>query len=276
MQPYKTINNREYSLFAYLGEVWRARALILTFARRDLRIQYAQTYLGVLWSILQPLTGLLIFSFFFQKVITLPEGAIPKGTPYAVFAFTGMMGWFYFTQLVGQPGTVLMHNQHLIKKINFPRLVLPLAKMITGLVEFSISLALLIILMLVTGTPFSAKILLLPVVVLANIIAGLSIGIWLSALTIRFRDFHHIIPYLVGFGIWLTPVFYPTTIVPERFNWIYYFHPIANVIALYRWMFVGTPLNQMQLLVSLSMATVMFIGGLWFFIRNEKFIADYL
>ncbi len=271
MRPVKTISNKEYSLFSYLNEVWKARGLVFTFARRDLRIQYAQTYLGVLWSIIQPLTGLLIFTVFFQRLIPLPFKV-----PYAVFAFTGMMGWFYFTQLVGQSGTVLMHNQNLIKKIHFPRLVLPLSKMLIGLVEFCISLALLVILMLVTRTPFSAKVLLLPVVVVANIIVGLSIGIWLSALTIRFRDFHHIIPYLVGFGIWLTPVFYPTTIVPERYNWIYYFHPVANVIALYRWIFIGTPLNEMQLVVSMSIALVMFLGGLVFFIRNEKFIADYL
>ncbi|MFN8300770.1 MAG: ABC transporter permease [Chitinophagales bacterium] len=270
-QLYKTINNKQLSLWAYLQKVWQARGLIITFARRDLRIQYAQTYLGVLWSIIQPLTGLLIFTFFFQRLIK-----IPVQVPYAVFAFTGMMGWFYFTQLVGQAGTALMHNQQLIKKINFPRLVLPLSKMIIGLVEFGISLVLLLVLMLVTGYPFSIKILLLPLAVFANIITGLSVGIWLCGLTIRFRDFHHIIPYLVGFGIWLTPVFYPTTIVPEAYNWIYYLHPVANVIALYRWIFTGIEPVWSQVAVSLSIALVLFATGLRYFIRNERFIADYL
>jgi lipopolysaccharide transport system permease protein len=268
---YKTVRGGEIQLIGYLKEVWHSRALIYSFAVRDLKVQYAQTYLGVLWSIVQPLTGLLIFVFFFQRVMH-----IPLKVPYAVFAFTGMMGWFYFTQLVGQAGTSLMNNQHLIKKVSFPRLVLPLSKVMTGLVEFSISFALLIILMLVTGVSFSPKIIFLPLVVVANIVIGLSVGIWLSALTIRYRDFHHIIPYLIGFGIWLTPVFYPTTIVPREFDLIYYFHPVANVIALYRWIFIGTPLEMMKIVSSFSVAAGFFILGLKYFIRNEKFIAEYI
>ncbi|HLP52745.1 MAG TPA: ABC transporter permease [Chitinophagales bacterium] len=269
-QLYKTLSPKNYSALSYLKNVWQSRILIFTFAKRDLQIQYAQTYLGVLWAIIQPLTGLLIFSFFFQRLMPLQ-----LGVPYPVFVFTGMMGWFYFTQLVGQAGTSLMNNQNLIKKIHFPRLVLPLSKMIVGLVEFCISLSLLLILMFVTGCPFSLKILLLPLVVIANVVTGLSIGIWLCALTIRFRDFHHLIPYLVGFGIWLTPVFYPTTIIPAQLNWVYYLHPVANVISLYRWIFIGWPVDLGQVAVSFSISLVLFTTGLLFFIRNEKHIADY-
>jgi len=270
-QIYKSISAKNYSLLIYMRDVWQARLLIIGFAKRDLQIQYAQTYLGVLWAIIQPLTGLLIFSFFFQRVLPLH-----LNVPYPVFVFTGMMGWFYFTQLVGQAGTSLMHNQQLIKKIHFPRLILPLSKMIVGFVELCISLFLLLLIMLVTGCSFSEKIIFLPLVILANIITGLSVGIWLCALTIRFRDFHHLIPYLIGFGIWLTPVFYPTTIVPESFNWIYYFHPVANIIALYRWIFMGWGVNIGQIVVSFSLTLVLFFSGLIFFIRNEKHIADYL
>lgn len=255
----------------YLREVWTSRNLVFAFAKRDLKIQYAQTYLGILWSLVQPLTGLLIFNFFFQRVIPLH-----LNVPYAVFAFTGIMGWFYFTALVGQAGTSLMANQQLIKKIQFPRLVLPFSKALVGLVEFGISLALLLLMMALTGTDFSAKIIFLPVVVGANILTGLAVGIWLSALTIRFRDLHHLIPYLIGFGIWLTPVFYPTSMVPQNFSWIYYLHPAANVIALYRWMFIGMPVNWMQVLCSFGLTLILFFTGLWFFIRNEKFVADYL
>ena len=268
---YKTIRGGQVSLLAYLKEVWQVRHLIITFATRDLKVQYAQTYLGLLWSVIQPLTGLIIFSFFFQRVIPLHIS-----TPYSVFVFTGIIGWFYFTSLVGQAGTVLMNNQQLIKKIQFPRLVLPLSKALTGLIEFSISTLLLFILMLITGCPFTWRILFLPLVVLANIITGLSGGIWLSALTVRFRDLHHIIPYLIGFGIWLTPVFYPTTIVPQEFNFIYYFHPVANVISLYRWIFTGTDVNLAQIIISFSLAFVLFLSGLVFFVKNEKFIADHL
>jgi len=270
-QIYKTIRGGHQSLWSYLKDVYDSRGLILSFAIRDLKIQYAQTYLGIFWSLVQPLTGLIIFNFFFQRVIHLS-----LSVPYAVFAFTGIMGWFYFTALVGQAGTVLMANQQLIKKINFPRLVLPLSKALVGLVEFSISLMLLLGMLLFFRIGISSKIIFLPLVVIANVVTGLSIGIWLSALTIRFRDLHHLIPYLIGFGIWLTPVFYPTTMVPDNFKWIYYLHPVANVIALYRWMFIGLPIDFMQVACSFTMAAVMFIGGLFFFVRNEKFVADYL
>jgi lipopolysaccharide transport system permease protein len=270
-QIYKTIRGGQQSLLSYLKEVVQVRNLIFSFALRDLKIQYAQTYLGIFWSLAQPLTGLIIFNFFFQRVIHLK-----LSVPYAVFAFTGIMGWYYFTSLVGQAGTVLMSNQQLIKKIQFPRLVLPLSKALVGLVEFSISLVLLLIMLMVFKVGISSKIIFLPLVVIANIISGLSIGIWLSAFTIRFRDLHHLIPYLIGFGIWLTPVFYPTTMVPENFKWIYYLHPVANVIALYRWIFIGLPIDFWQVASSFTVAVIMLIVGLYFFVRNEKFIADYL
>ena len=268
---YKTIKGGNPEILPYLEEVWHSRQFIFSFALRDLKVQYAQTYLGVLWSVIQPLTALLIFAFFFQRVVPLQIGV-----PYAAFAFTGIMGWFYFTTLVGQAGTVLMHNQHIIKKIQFPRLVLPVSKALVGLVEFGISLLILIVVLSMSGYSFSVKIVLLPIVVLANIITGLSAGIWLCALTIRFRDLHHIIPFLIGFGIWLTPVFYPTTIVPQSFNWIYYLHPVANVVSLYRWMFLSMPIDLPQVIISLIFALAMFIWGLFFFIKNEKFIADFL
>jgi lipopolysaccharide transport system permease protein len=270
-QLYKTIRGGNVSLTGYLIEVWQSRNLIFSFALRDLKLQYAQTYLGLLWSLIQPLTGLIIFTFFFQRVIHLH-----LSVPYPAFAFTGIMGWFYFTALVGQAGTSLMSNQNLIRKIHFPRLVLPLSKALVGLVEFSISLLLLVLILFFTGCGFSSKILFLPFVVLANIIAGLSVGIWLSALTIRFRDLHHLIPFLIGFGIWLTPVFYSSSMVPESYKWIYYFHPVANVIALYRWMFLGLPVDFLEVASSFAIAFVLFITGLIFFVRNEQFIADYL
>lgn len=268
---YKTIKAGNFSLQNYLREVWQLRHLAISFAWRDLKVQYAQTYLGLLWSIVQPLTGLIIFSFFFQRLIPLQTDV-----PYSAFAFTGIMGWFYFTALVGQGGTSLMHNQQIIKKIQFPRLLLPVSKALVGLVEFCISLCILTCILIYYGCPLTSRILFLPLVVIANIISGLSVGIWLSALTVRFRDLHHIIPFLVGFGIWLTPVFYPTTIVPESYHWIYNFHPVANVISLYRWIFLGMPLNVNQALFSFLPAIVLLISGLVYFGRTEKRIADYI
>ncbi len=270
-KPVKTINNQPKSIRAYAGELWQARQLIYTFALRDLRVQYAQTYLGLFWSIIQPLTGLFIFTFFFQRLVH-----IDLTVPYTAFVFTGIMGWFYFSALVGQAGTSLMHNQQIIKKIQFPRLVLPLSKALVGLTEFMVSLVILMVVLLINKCHLTPAVLFLPLAIAANMVAGLSIGIWLSALTFRYRDLHHIIPFLIGFGIWLTPVFYPTTIVPESYNWIYYLHPAANVIALYRWIFLDMPVVWPQVVVSFAVAMVLFFSGLWFFIRNEKFMADHL
>ena len=186
------------------------------------------------------------------------------------------MGWFYFTGLVGHAGTSLMHNQQIIRKINFPRLVLPLAKALSGLVELGITLVLLIILIFFSDLHFSLQLAMLPLAVLLNMFSGLAIGVWLSALTVRYRDLHHIIPYLVGFGIWLTPVFYPTTVVPETYKWVYYLHPIANVISLYRWIFIHTTVDWLQLFSSMVLCVALLVSGLLYFIRNEKFIAEHL
>jgi lipopolysaccharide transport system permease protein len=268
---YKSIKAKNISIAAYLHEVWRSRGLIITFAKRDLKVQYAQTYLGVLWSIIQPVTGLFIFNFFFHRVVKLDISV-----PYPLFALTGIMGWFYFTQLVGQGGTSLMLNQNLIKKVNFPRLILPISKALVGLVEFFITFCVLLILLFYMGYGLSFRVVVLPFVVAINIITGLSVAIWLSALTIRFRDFHHLIPYLIGFGVWLTPVFYPITIVPEGYKWVYYLHPVANFIGLYRWIFLGIPVDAVQALCSFAWAVIVLLLGISFFIRNEKFVADHI
>lgn len=268
---YKSIRGSNVTMAGYLKEVWQSRVLALTFAMRDLKIQYAQTFLGLLWSLIQPLTGLLIYTFFFQRLVHIEVNA-----PYPVFVFTGIMGWHAFSALVVQSGAVLMNNQQLIRKIHFPRLVLLLSKMLASFIEFAIYLALLLVLLIATGYGISWKIIFLPFVFIVNSIVALSVGVWLSALTIRFRDFHHIIPYLIGFGIWFTPVFYPTTLIPQQYNFVYYFHPVANVIALYRWIFIGGQIDIGQVLVSFSLCIVLFIAGLRYFIKNERYIADYL
>ena len=271
IKPHKRITPKFLAFGPYLAEVWQARGLMMSFVKRDLRIQFAQTYLGVAWSLLQPLTALLIFSFFFNQLVK-----IDVGVPYSIFAFSGIMAWYYFSQIVGQAGISLMSNQQLIRKVSFPRLILPLSKALVGLVEFCISLLLLLVLLFIYEGEWSLRLVFFPLGILLNIFSGLSLAIWLSALTIRFRDFHHIIPFLVGFGIWITPVFYPQTLLPQSYQWIYFFHPIANVINFYRWMITGVGFNELHLVVSASFNLLLLIFGLIFFIRNEKFIADHI
>ena len=206
------ITSKPKKLIPYLKEVNQFRNLLLTFARRDLKAIYAQTVLGVLWTALQPLTALIVFSVFFTLLSPVDTGDIP----YPLFAFTGLVSWYFFTAMVVRCGTSVAEAQGIISDIYFPKLILPLSKSIVGLVEFGISLAILLVIMLVIGHYPGVQVLALPGFILMNLLLGLTVGTWLSALSYRYRDFQHIVPYLVNFGIWLTPVFYPATLIPGK------------------------------------------------------------
>lgn len=242
-----------------------------SLAIRDIKVQYAQTALGFLWSVIQPLTSLLIWTFFFDKLIDVDTGAIP----YPLFAFTGMIGWYFFSHIFNHAGTSLVNSQDLIRKIYFPRIILPLSKVLVGMVEFSISLTLLFIMMLIMGVPPTINVLFLPFFILFNIITGLSFGIWLSALTIRYRDFQHIIPYLINLGIWLTPVFYPSTIIPKEYNFVLYINPMSAVIAGYRWCLFGGELSA-NYLYGFIPVVILLVTGFIYFRKSEATIADHI
>ena len=271
MEETRIIEAKAENTLAYLKRVWDFRNLILTMARRDLKAQYAQTILGLFWSVIQPLTGLLVFTLFFDLMIDVGDKI---DYPYPLFAFSGMLSWYYFTYLIAHAGTAVQNSRDLINKIYFPKLVLPLSKVIVGGVEFLISLGLLVLLMLFEGHLPNWQIVFLPFFVILNIIVGLSIGIWMSALTVRFRDFHHIIPYLVNFGIWLTPVFYPSTLFPEKLKFLIYINPMAGVIAGFRWTILGDTQPSPYFLISFIASIVLLISGLFFFREVEKTIAD--
>ncbi len=276
------LSSKGEKLSQYLHKVYQYRSLAFTLARRDVKVQYAQTALGFLWSVIQPLTSLLVWTFFFDKLIDVDTGAIP----YALFAFTGMIGWYFFTFIFNYAGTSLVNAQDLIRKIYFPRIILPLSKVLVGLVEFSISLGLLFILMLILGEAPTWKLVFLPFFILFNIITGLSFGIWLSALTIRYRDFQHIIPYFINLTIWLTPVFYPTTLITSHYGqdsffiYVNYLNPMAAVIAGYRWcLFNGLdPIAQLSpnYLLAFIPVTIVLVTGFIYFRKNESTIADHI
>jgi len=244
----------------------------VAIAKRDLKVRYSQAFLGVLWAVIQPLTGLVIFTIFFDRLVKIQT----PGMPYPLFAFSGMVSWFFFTHIVTNAGASLVESQALIRKVYFPRILLLFAKTIVGLVEFGISMILLILLMLVMGFPPRWSIILLPLFVLLNIAVGLSIAIWLGALTIRYRDFHHIIPYLVNFSIWLTPVFYPVTLIPPKLEWLVYLNPMAATIAGFRWALTGGPLPDKNYLLSLVPIVALLISGFAYFRRVEDEISDYV
>lgn len=268
----KTIHRKKERFSSWLLRAWAHRDLAFTLARRDLKIQYAQTFLGVFSSLLQPLISLLIFWVFFSKLIRIDTGDIP----YHFFVLSGLTAWYLFSYLISSCGTALLESQHLIRKVNFPRIILPFSKILSGLVHLAVSLFLLFVLMAFSLYGIHLKILLLPVFILLNIITGFSVAVWLSALTIRYRDVQHIIPYLLSFGIWLTPVFYPGSIIPEKYFHLMYYNPMAGVIEAYRWCLLSGPAPAPSYLLGFIPVLLLLVSGLAYFRKIEKKIPDFI
>ncbi len=268
----KTISNKNISLGDYFNRLIQHRALIWSLAKRDLKSKYAQTSLGFLWLVIQPAIALLIFTVFFDQLIEIDTGNVS----YPVFAFSGMILWYFFTNMVNNAGTSLIQGQDLIKKIYFPKLILPISKVLVALAEFSVAVILLIILMLFLGQSISWKLILLPICVSLVVMIGACVAIWLSLMTVKRRDLQHLIPYLTNYGIWFTPVFYPTSIIPEQYiEWMYYVNPMATVIDMFRSFLFDYPFNWMYCISFVPYIFLLSIG-IVIFKNKERNLADYI
>ena len=262
------------SLNLGLKELIQYKDLFLIMAYRDYRVRYAQTYLGFLWAFIQPALTLLIFTLVFGKAAKVDTGDIP----YPVFAIVGMSAWSYFSYVMSQSGNSIIGAQGMIKKIYFPRLVIPLSKAVVGLIDFIIVMAFLIAIMISYGYPLSGNIYSLPLFFTINLISALAVGLWLSALTVRYRDFQHIIPFAVQFGLYVTPIAYPSRLLVERIpEWVtvlYYLNPMAGVVEGYRYAILGLPFSNQYALVSFLMVLLLFVSGLFYFKKVERVMAD--
>ena len=264
------ILTNETSLRAYLQNLWIYRPLIRSFAVRDIKVKYAQTYLGILWSVLQALVGIGIITFFFGYIIKIKTG----GIPYFLYAFPGMASWYFFSTLVGYAGNALQNSQYLIQKVYFPKFILPLSQSIVGLIDFCIWIILCFVFLLIFRYPISLQVILLPLFILLNLITGLSIAIWLNALTVRYRDLQIIIPFIIGFGIFVTPVFYPDVLIPLQYKFLVYFNPMAGVISGLRWCILGTEAPSVYYLLGFVPVILFCISGFIYFIRIEYKMVD--
>ncbi|MCC5928251.1 MAG: ABC transporter permease [Cyclobacteriaceae bacterium] len=257
-----------------LHELIRYRDLFWVLAYRDLRVRYAQTFLGLFWAFVQPAATLLIFTIVFGKAVKVDTG----GVPYPVFAICGMAGWTYFAFVLNQSGNSIIGAQEMIKKIYFPRLVIPLSKAVVGFVDFTIAMLFLAILFIIYGIIPSGNIVFMPVFILLTLISSLAVGIWLSALTIRYRDFQHVVPFLVQFGLYATPIAYPaSTIVDNLPSWgsiMYYMNPMAGIVEGFRWSILGGDPPSVYAWISFSLTFLLFISGLFYFKRVERIMAD--
>lgn len=259
----KSISLNTKELFSY-------KDLFVILAYRDLRVRYAQTFLGLLWAVVQPLFTLLIFILIFGKAIKIDTGDIP----YPIFALSGLSAWTYFAFVMNQAGNSIVGAQNMIQKIYFPRLIIPLSKAVVGLVDFAVTLLFITGLMIWYQFAPSANIVLLPVFVLFTIIAALGVGIWLSALTIRYRDFQHIVPFMVQIGLYATPIAYPASIVPNKYQLLYHINPMAGVVEGFRWSITGGNALEPVAYVSFGVAIILFISSLFYFRKVERVMAD--
>jgi len=254
-----------------LREVWDYRELLFFLVWRDLKVRYKQTLLGAAWAILQPLMTMVCFSLFFGKLAKVPS----DGIPYPVFAFTALLPWQLFSHALVESGNSLVTHQNLITKVYFPRLVLPLASVLAGLVDFAIAFAVLLAMMWAYGIAPGVAIVTLPLFLLMALMAALAVGSWLSALNVQFRDVRYTLPFLTQIWMFATPIAYPSSLVPERWRALYGLNPMVGVVEGFRWALLGRATAPGPLLaVSAAAVVVLLLGGLFYFRRMERQFAD--
>ncbi len=254
-----------------LREVWAYRELLYFFVWRDVKIRYKQTAIGVLWVVLQPVLNMLVFTLFFGRLAKLPT----DGLPTTVFYFAALVPWAYFSSALQLTTNVVVDNQRLITKVYFPRLILPISAALSGLVDFAIGFAVLAIFTLAYGIKPTLLALWLPVLLLLAVFTALGVGLWLSALNALYRDVRYVIPFVIQFWLFASPVAYPASLVPSRWRWLYGLNPMTGVIEGFRWALTGQGRPpDLVLMASASMVLVMLFGGLIYFNRMESTIAD--
>jgi lipopolysaccharide transport system permease protein len=253
-----------------LREMWESRELLYFLVWRDLKVRYKQTVLGATWAVIQPLLTMLIFTVVFGHLARLPS----DGVPYPVFAYCALVPWTYFATALTQSSNSLVDQSRLITKVYFPRLLVPLASVIAGLMDLAITTVVLLGMLLYYGIAPTPAVLTLPLFVLLAMLTALAVGLWLSALNVRYRDVRHTIPFLIQFWLFATPVAYSSSLVPERWRTVYGLNPMAGVVDGFRWALLGRERPGPLLLVSVLTVMATAVGGLFYFRRMERSFAD--
>lgn len=253
-----------------LRELWQYRELAGFLALRDLKVRYKQAAFGVAWAVLQPLIGVLVFTVIFRRLAKVPS----DGIPYPVFAFLGLAVWSYVSSGVTKGSQSLVSNSPLVTKVYFPRLLAPLASSLPGLLDLALSLLMLGLLMLVYRVSPSWALLTLPLWLVALVAVTLSVGIWLAALNVQYRDVNHGVALLVQLWLFVSPVAYPSSLVPEAWQPVYALNPVSGVLDGFRWAALGAPPPGPDLLLSLGVTLVLLATGVLYFQRVERRFAD--
>jgi lipopolysaccharide transport system permease protein len=254
-----------------LKDLWEARELLYFFVWRDIKIRYKQTAIGAAWAVLQPFLTMVVFSLFFGKLAKIPS----HGLPYPVFYYSALLPWTYFANSMQAATNTMVDNQRVITKIYFPRLLLPISAVLSGVVDFLISFVMLLGIMAYYRMVPTLAAVWLPAFLLLALLTALGVGLWLSALNAIYRDVRYVVPFLVQFWLFASPVAYPASLVPEKWRWLYGLNPMTGVIEGFRWALTGQGEAPDRMLGASTLAVlVMLLGGLLYFRRVETTMAD--
>jgi len=253
-----------------LKELWAYRELLGALTMRDIKVRYKQTVLGAAWVIIQPLTTMLIFTVIFGRLAKIPS----DGYPYPVFVYAALLPWTFFSNALSTSGSSLVSSAQLVSKVYFPRLIVPLSSVGAGLIDLLISTGVLLLLMLFFGVAFTPNILLAPLLMLGVVFCALGVGTILSALTVSYRDFRFVIPFMVQIWMYLTPVVYGVGFIPEEWRWLLMLNPMTGYIDGFRSAFLGKPFDCSAIGVSVLLSVALFVMGVAYFQKVERRFAD--
>lgn len=253
-----------------LRELWAYRELLGVLAGRDVRVRYKQTVLGAGWAVLRPVLTMLIFSAVFGALAKMPS----EGFPYPIFVYSALLPWTFFSTALAAAGGSVVGSAHLISKVYFPRLIVPLASIGAALVDLAVSTVVLFAMMAWFGVGWTPNLLYAPLLLVAVVFTALGAGTLLAALSVAYRDIHHLTPFVIQIWLYLTPVIYPTSLVPERWRWALYLNPMTGLIDGFRATFLGRPFDLRALAVSVAISIALFLAGIAYFERVERRFAD--
>lgn len=255
-----------------LSELWAYRELLYFFVWRDIKVRYKQTFLGASWAIIQPFCTMVVFSLFFGKLARMPS----DGIPYPIFSYAALVPWTFFANGLNQSSNSLVGSSHLITKVYFPRLTIPIATVLSGAVDFALAFLVLLVMMVYYGMVPTINVLLLPLFLLQALVTSLGVGLWLSALNVQFRDVRYVVPFIIQIWLFATPIAYPSSLLSEPWRTVYALNPMVGVVEGFRWALLGTTSTAtVPLLIASSFtAVVLLISGAFYFRRMEKTFAD--
>lgn len=254
-----------------LGDLWLYRELVLFMIWRDVKVRYKQTLLGAAWAVIQPVLTMLVFNFVFGTVAKVPT----EGMPYPIFSYTALLPWGLFTAALNTASRSLTANQNMVTKIYFPRLVLPLASVLGGLVDFVIAFLILIAMMFYYHVVPTAAVWTLPLFLLLTLMTALGVALWLSAINVQYRDVNYVLPFLTQFWLFLTPVAYSAKVISAKWQVVYSLNPMAGVVNGFRWALLGTSTGpDLNMAISVAISIIILVGGLFYFRSMERTFAD--